>query len=158
MPVTRTNYDTILDKIVSVLTAANGVGGDLRTSMEKIVQKIAKGDPNNIPIPINMYPAIYVWLAREDEDFVTIGGLVKDILLTVNIMLFVERIESDASDKQARYLADNVNYIMRNNIKLDNAIDWAQCTVKDFEAGWKDGVYVSACIITYQVHKVIRNL
>lgn len=156
MPVARTNYDTILDQIVLVLNNANGVGGDLRLNLEKYVQRIAKGDPNNIPIPMNMYPAIYVWLAREDEDFVTIGGLLKDVLLTVNIMLFVERIESDASDKQARYLADNINYIMRNNIKLNNIVDWAQCTVKDFEAGWKEGIYVSACTITYQVHKTVK--
>jgi hypothetical protein len=156
MPVPKTNYDTILNTIVSVLTTANAAGGELQTNMQKVVQIIAKGDPNNIPIPMNMYPAIYVWLSREDEDFVTIGGLLKDVLLTVNIMLFVERITSDASDQQARYLADNINYVMRNNIKLNNTIDWAQCRVKDFDAGWKDGIYVSACTITYQVHKTVK--
>lgn len=152
---TVVGYQTVLDNIVTLLNNAKAT--TLSTNLTTAVQQVIKGDPNNIPVQANMYPTVFVYLTKKDEDWVTLGGALKQTVLTFEIYALVLLTgTSDSSDQEVRYLSDNIENLLRANSDLQGTVDFCNPSECSFERAFKEGTYLSCAVITLEVRKTIQ--
>ena len=139
-------YRNILTSITDVLAA--NTGGTLDASLTTAVRLISRGDPNNKPVQIDQYPAIFVQLISKDEDFAQIGQQKKDMTINFDIFGLVQFSDgSDDSDLEVQNLARNIESILRTNIRLSQTVLWCNPNSTQFDAAWKDGIWLSAVTV-----------
>jgi len=145
------DYEDKLDKIYNMFNNANATGAsyELFTNMDKPIQRIVKGNPANIPNQVTHYPAIYINLNSKETEFSDImksGGRYK-CEINWDVYGFVFKAPgSNNSDQQVRYLAENIEEVVRRNITLsglsDNLYNFIDTT--EFAGLEEDGIYLSA--------------
>lgn len=141
------NYRNILTNITDLLIANTGTLDDSITTSPRL---ITRGDPNNVPVQVTQYPAIFVQLNSKSEDFSQIGQRQKDITLNFNIYALVQKsTNSDSSDLDVQNLARNIETVLRTTSGVTLSQTVLYCNPKScaFDSAFKDGIWLSAALI-----------
>lgn len=156
MTVTRIDYQTLLENIRNEIY--NG-GANLNQNLSTSVQQVIYGDPNNIAVAANMYPTVFIQLQGMEEAWETLGsvgsgdGGQKTAAIKFSAFCFVIKSSgSDDSDKEIRYLASNIEGLIRNNVRLSNTSNllWITPTSTNFVDSWRDGIYLSSATMAFE--------
>lgn len=145
-------YRDKMTDIYNLLQGANSIGAayDLSSNMTKRVQTILKGNPDNIPNQVNLYPCIYIHLDNKTEDFDAIGKVstIRKAEINWNIVGLVYKAPgSDDSDKEVHYLSENIEQIFRNNLKFTSDMIFNIVGSTEFDSMYADGIYLSASLL-----------
>ena len=140
----RIHYITIRDAIIALL---NDNSATLNTGLSGgNVKQIIGANPFTHPVPVTMYPSILIRLDRNTEEFKTIGGGRKEVILSFSIFGIVRVVTSGRnSDDEAMKFADNICAVFRDNININAAVAVAgpvSCEFGILEN--TNGVYVTA--------------
>ena len=137
----RINYKALKDVIIAFIAADTVT---LNYNLPADVKQVIGGNPYITPIPNTMYPSVLVRLDSKSEEFVVMGGSRKQADVTFSVFGVVRKLSSsDSSEDEALQLADNVEAIFRDNININNNVQYAQSTLADFGLGDLEGTYVS---------------
>lgn len=138
------DYRNILDTIVDILNANTTT---LDNSITTSPRLITSGDPSNIPIQVDNYPALMVQLLSKSEDFEQIGRRVKDVTVSFNIYALVQLSRgSDESDLDVQNLARNIDTVFRANVTLSGTVLFCNPISTQFDTAFSDGIYLSAAL------------
>lgn len=141
------DYRNILTTITDILSANTATLDDSMTTAPRIIRR---GDPNNIPVQVTQYPAIFVQLNSKAEDFSQIGQRSKDITLNFNVYGLVQLSTSnDNSDREIHNLARNIETVLRtaNGVILSNTVLFCNPKNCNFDTAFKEGIWLSSALI-----------
>lgn len=157
MAVMRIDYQGIVEALRDEIS--NG-GANLNQNLRKNVEQILYGDPTKRVIEVNRYPAVIVHLISKTEDWVTLGNIgagdsgIRNATITFQVVALVDiaRNNSDDGDKEVRYLASNIEGLIRNDIRLGNTTNlmWIAPTETNFADIYREGTHLSSATITFQ--------
>lgn len=163
MAIMKLNYQTLLEALYTVI--ANG-GANLNTNLSKSVEQIIYGDPLKRVVEINRYPTICIHLVNKTEEWATVGYIdagdagIREAIVTIQVYAIVKSTEgSDASDKEARYLASNIEGLIRNNVRLTNYTNlfWIEPKETQFAGEFRNGTHISSATIIFECKLQITN-
>ena len=140
-------YRDILVTITDLLAANTATLDDSVTTSTRL---ITRGDPNNVPVQVTQYPAIFVQLSSKNEDFAQIGQRKKDITLNFNVYGLVQlSTNSDSSDREIQNFARNIETVLRtaNGVVLSNTVLYSNPKSASFDTAFKDGIWLSSVLI-----------
>lgn len=164
MVVMRIHYQTLIEAIRTVI---NGGGAALNLNLSTSVQQVLYGDPTHIVVEANRYPTVIVHLRNKRETWETLGNIgagdsgIKRAEITFDVYALVMKTTgSDDSDKECRYLADNIEGLIRNDVKLTNLTDllWIEPTETNFIDTFRDGVHLSSATITFMATMDVQRI
>lgn len=145
------DYRNILITITDILSANTNTLDDSITVSPRL---ITRGDPSNIPVQVDNYPAIFTHLISKSEDYEQVGRRTKDITLNFNVYALVQlSTGNDQSDLDCQNLARNIETVFRtaNGVTLSNTVLFTNPRTCSFDRAYKDGIYLSAAIIDLEV-------
>ena len=144
------DYRNLLTTITDILSANTAT---LDNSITTSPRLITRGDPNNIPVQVTQYPAIFVQLSSKAEDFSQIGQRRKDVTVNFNIYGLVQlSTNSDSSDREIQNFARNIEQVLRtaNGVTLSNTVLYTNPRSSTFDSAFKDGIWLSAVTINLE--------
>ena len=113
----RFGYRTIKDAIVTLF---NNNTSDLNNGLTTSVKQIITRKPDNIAVKITNFPTVCVWLDSVDEEF---RGASTRKMSTAHFQIHFwvhDKYSIDASIDDSQLLADNISYILRDNVSVLN--------------------------------------
>lgn len=138
----KIEYITVRDAIITLL---NNNSTTINNGLSVSVKQIIAANPMTYPVPATMYPSILIRLDGKDEDFKTIGGGMKEVILHFSVFAIVRIVKSAKdSDDEAIKLVDNIEAVFRDNINITDNVGYANPVSTEFGLmETEGGAYVS---------------
>lgn len=129
---------SILDSIKNLLeknnthTSSYYIGDGLNGKVKSFYSGI-NGMNESTPIPLSLYPAIFVELNRKSENYERLGSANRrDVDIEINIIPITnygagsssQSISRKNADYECIRLSQNIEELIRNKISLSNTVSW----------------------------------
>jgi len=155
------NVLTIKTKVIDTLKGANTntATTDLSGNLKKKVAKISGSNAEKKPLLNIHYPALFVEVKNEVDDFYLMGNSEnRDVEIGIDVVAVVDYGVglSDAreeSDDELIRLSNNIQTIFRKNISLSSTVDSCLVANTNYEAEYVEDTYNSQSRISLIIKK-----
>lgn len=155
------NLTSIKNGIKTILDTANDVAADydLSTGLNRRVQKVLTYSPLAIAPQASFYPFVTIEVNRKDVEHM---GMAKnqavakrraDIFFNI-YGIFWEQITSnvtkDPADDQVEKLMENIEVILRTDLRLNSTVDWSRPLDVNYHSGIDEDTHYRAGVMSFQ--------
>lgn len=127
------SFENLLDKN-NTTTSDYDISNNLNIRVQKFYSGI-DGLHDKSPIPINLYPVVFIELINKTEEISQLGHSTANRNMEINFNIIpviyygagseIEFVEGRIkANKEVLYLSQNIESLIRNNITLSNTVDW----------------------------------
>ena len=128
----RNSLQNLLDKNNTTTSSY-----DISSGLNVRVQQIIRGDPEQKPIPNNMYPTVFVKLNGLAQEIGVIGNNAKReheiVFSIIPITNYGASIGLDTAEDEIIRLSQNIETLIRNKITLSSTVDFVETIVTNYE-------------------------
>ncbi|MHA1866629.1 MAG: hypothetical protein ACTSXD_01025 [Candidatus Heimdallarchaeaceae archaeon] len=152
------DINSLSDSIVNLLDKNNTTTSsyDISDGLAIRVKQIKKGYSKATPIPIQLYPTVFVELQTKKEEFSQLGkSSRRKVNIVYDIVPVVYYKGREESDEQLLLLVQNIENLLRNKIDLSATVDFSVIEATDFDVIYRDDIWNSVAKITLNIEKTI---
>lgn len=151
----RFGIKTVKDALVTLIgtTKVSDLNQSLTTSVKQVTTR--KPDTGQAVIPATMYPTVNVWSGRAN---MALRGASKrfEMTMTYQIDIWTRDMNSiDRAKDQLEDLADNVIYILMNNIDTLGANSYIKIVDYNADYNTNDSGFIAHGVIGLEVYKAL---
>ena len=138
---------TIKNQLKTIIENANTVTSSYNISdgLKKKVQLISGANSQRKPTSNLDYPAIFVEVQSESDELYLMGKTSnRNVTINVDVVTVIQYMpDIETVDDETIRLVDNLQDLLRNNIKLSNTVDECIITGTDYSAEYVEDFYNS---------------
>lgn len=138
----KVNYQTITNNIVNILSSAN--------------IKIFVGNPDVIPLKVTDFPCVVITLENKKEEIPHLGANRRQAEVTYKLFVLTRFLNYERTLTELLELVDKIEEILRNNINLNNSVNYHNLETTEFGLASKDNTFILGAVITLKAIKQIQ--